>query len=600
MGVVTTDAELQALMTKRLRDERSLVVLDTFEHLAAATPLVYGIMLDAPETTFLVTSRSALRVRGEHQFPVPPLELPPGGAEVAPEQIARWPATALFWERALAVRPDLRLDADTARLVTDVCRQVDGLPLAIELAAARVGHLPLPAMRDQLEHRLRLLVGGPLDLPQRQRAILNAVAWSHDLLGPGEAALFRRLSVFSGGWSLRAVAEVCGPDDEVGDALEGVSALVDQSLVVLDRDHPDGRYGMLHVVRDYAAQRLLEAGERDSIARRHALHYLRLAEEAEPNLMRAGHGDWFRRLDIERGNLRGALAWTIERGETILALRYTVALWRYWRQLGKIVEGRRWTDAALRVPGKAPTSLRTKALWATGALAYPQGDYGRLAELAREAIHLARRGEDPMDLRNALTMQGFVAQGEGRYDDARSSFERCVAICQRLGPSWHLATSYLNLGASLLVAGCVEQADAAFEQGLGLYRQFGDENFAARALNQRAQCALARDGIERAGSLAREALATFVEHSERQGIAESLETLAAVAAARSDADLAATLAGAADAIREAYGLRPLPDLVISGRYLEAAERAAGERWRPAWEAGRLLTAQAAVARALER
>jgi len=601
IGVVTTDANLQALMTRRLKDQRSLIVLDTFEHLAAATPLVYALMLGAPKTTFLVTSRSALRVRGEHQFPVPPLELPPEGADLSLEQVVRWPATALFWDRALAVRPDLQLDAGTARLVVDVCRQVDGLPLAIELAAARVGHLPLQAMRDQLQHRLRLLVGGPLDLPHRQRAIQDAVAWSHDLLGPREATLFRRLSVFSGGWSLRAAAEVCWPDDDVGDALEGVSALVDQSLVLLDRDHPDGRYGMLHVVRDYAAQRLLEAGEADAVARRHALHYLGLAEEAEPNLVRAGHADWFRRLDIERGNLRGALAWTMERGEAVLALRYTVALWRYWRQFGKVVEGRRWTDAALRVPGEAPVSLRAKALWAAGALAYPQSDDGRLAELTREAIDIARRSEDPMDLRNALTMQGFVAQREGRHHDARSAFQRCVAICRRLGPSWHLATSYLNLGTSLLVAGHVEQADAAFEQGLGLYRQFGDENFAARMLNQRAQCALARNDVERAGSLAREALATFAEHSERQGVAESLETLAAVAAVRSDADLAATLAGAVDAIREANGLRPLPDVVINGRYLDAAARAAGqERWRPMWEAGRLLTPEAAVSRALER
>lgn len=600
IGLVTTDANLQALLTKRLGGQRSLVVLDTFEHLVAAVPLIYAIMLGAPETTFLVTSRSALRVRGEHQFPVPPLELPADGVGVGPEEIAGWPATALFWERALAVRPDLVLDARTARVVADVCREVDGLPLAIELAAARVRHLPLPAVRDQLRDRLRLLVGGPRDLPQRQRAIQDTVAWSHDLLGAREATLFRRLSVFSGGWELSAAAEVCGPNGEIGDALEGVSALVDQSLVVLDRDHPDGRYGMLHVVRNYAAQRLGEAGEVEAVARRHALHCLRLAEEAEPNLVRAGHGSWFHRLDVERGNLRVALAWTIERGEAVLALRYVVALWRYWRQFGKVVEGRRWTDAALRVAGDAPTSLRARALWAAAALVYPQGDYGRLAELAHEAMDLARRGEDPMDLRNALTMQGMVAQGEGRHAEARRAFERCVAICRGLGPSWQLATSYLNLGASLLLTGCVEHADAAFEQALGLYRQFGDENFAARTLVERAQCALVRGDVERAGSLAREALATFAEHSERQGVAESLETLAAVAAVRLDTDLAATLCGAADAIREANGLRPLPDLVVTGQYLEAAVRAVGqERWRLEWEAGRFLSAEAAVARALE-
>jgi predicted ATPase/transcriptional regulator with XRE-family HTH domain len=600
IGVVETGEDLQELMTKRLVGARTLLVLDTFEHLVLASPLVYAILLSSPDTTFLVTSRSALRLRGEREFPVPPLELPSEPGQATPEGVARWPATALFWDRVQAVRPDLELNHQTALLVADICRKLDGLPLAIELAAARAKHLPLAAVRDQLEDRLQLLVGGPRDVPLRQRAIRDTVAWSHDLLGSRDATLFRRISVFLGGWRLRDVENVCGSVDEVGYALEGISALVDQNLVILDRNHPDARYDMLDVIREYAAQRLFLAGETDEIRRRHALNYLVLSEEAEPNLMRAGHEEWFRRLDVERGNLRRAMAWTIERGETILALRFTAALWRYWRQLGEFVEGRRWSEGALAMSGDAPASLRAKALGAASGLALPQGDYVRLAEVAAEAIELAHQTKDPMDLRNALTVRGLVAMGQGRYGDALEPFRESLAICSRLGLSWQLATSHLNLGDALLRAGSPEDADAIFQEGLHLYRQLGDDIFAARITNASAQAALAMGEIERADSLARSALVTQSKQGERQGIAEGLETLAAVAAARSDPGRAATLGGAAAAIRDTIAFRHVEfELVITDRFLETAERTAGEeQWHAAWERGRALSAAVAVAYAL--
>jgi predicted ATPase len=549
----------------------------------------------------LVTSRSALRLRGEHEFPVPPLELPSETSTVSPDDIARWPATALFWERAQAVMPDLALDAGNATLVADICRKLDGLPLAIELAAARVKHLPLAAVRDQLEHRLHLLVGGPLDLPLRQRAIRDTVAWSHDLLGDEELRLFRRLSVFSGGWDLAAVESVCGPPAEVGEALDSVSALVDQSLVVLDRNHDSARYRMLDVVRDYAAQELLTASEAEEIERRHALHYLALSEEAGPNLVRAGHQEWFERLEVERGNLRRAMAWAIRRGETELALRYAVALWRYWRQLGEFVEGRRWSEAAVGMQGEAPPSLRSKAVGAAAALAYPQGDYERMAELASEQLDLARQSGDPMDVRDALTVEGMVAQGRGRYGEAVERFRECLAICRPLGLSWQLATSHLNLGTALVLSGSPEEAEATLEEGLEMYRQLGDDIFAARMINGIAYAALTRDDIDRADELARTALAAFADQAERQGVAQGLENLAAVAAARGDANRAATLWGAAAAVRDTIAARAAPfELAITGPFLERIQEAADEElWRDAWEAGIAMAADAAVAYALE-
>jgi predicted ATPase/transcriptional regulator with XRE-family HTH domain len=600
IGVVETGPELVELLTRRLAGRPALVVLDTFEHLIPAAPLVYSLLLNCPETTFLVTSRSALRLRGEHEFPVPPLELPTATRQAQPEDVGRWPATALFWERAQAVRPDLDLDPETASLIAEICRKLDGLPLAIELAAARVKHLPLAAIREQLEHRLELLVGGPLDLPLRQRAIRDTVAWSHDLLGPREQILFRRLSVFAGGWSLDAIENVAGSVDDVGDALDGISALVDQSLVVLERNRPDPRYDMLDVVREYAAACLSGAGETEEIERRHALHYLVLSEAAEPHLIRAGHQDWFRRLDADRGNLRRGMAWTIDHGEAVLALRYTVALWRYWRQLGEFAEGRRWSNAALAVAGDAAPSLRAKALCAAAALAFPQGDHVHMAELATEAIELAHRSDDPMDLRNALTIRGLVAMCQGRYADALEPYTESVAICRSLGLSWQLATSHLNLGAALLHSGRTEEAVASLDEALRLYRELGDDIFAARVLNHIAHAALADNDIARADRLAHEALASLAEQGERQGIAEGLETLAAVAAARSAVERAATLAGAAAAIREAIAARAAPfDIAITSRLLDRTHATVSEkRWHHAWDRGRTLDPVAAVAHAL--
>jgi predicted ATPase/DNA-binding XRE family transcriptional regulator len=600
IGVVETGPSLEQLLIKHLAAGRFLIVLDTLEHLTPAAPLVYSLVLSCPDTTFLVTSRSALRLRGENEFPVPPLESPPQIGDDPSAEVMRWPATTLFWERAQAVRPDLQLDRQSASLVVDICRRLDGLPLAIELAAARVKHLPLAAIREQLDNRLELLVGGPVDLPLRQRAIRDTVAWSHDLLEGRAQTLFRRLSVFAGGWSLDDVAEVCGPVTEIGDPLEGMSALVDQSLVVLDWNNQEARYDVLDVVRDYANRRLVEAGESQEIARRHALHYLELAEDAEPNLVRTGHQVWFQRLHVERGNLRSGMAGTIASGETVLALRYTAALWRYWRQQGEFAEGRRWADAALAMAGPATASLRAKAVWAASALAFPQGDHARMNVLASEGLELARHSEDPMDRRNLLTIKGMVAMLQARYTDALEPFQESVAICRRLGLSWQLGTSYLNLGTALLHAGFADDALETLRDGVRVYRELGDEVFAAHINNTMAHVALARDDIAEADRLAREALSSSSEQGERQGIADGLQTLAAVAGARSDPDRAATLAGAAEAIRNTIAARPGPfDVAIPGRFLQSTERTVSKkRWRRSWDAGYALGAEAAVECAL--
>ena len=575
LGVLEIGEGIPLLIERWLAGRQALIVLDTFEHLLPAALLVSSIIVQAPATKFLVASRRRLNVRGEHEFQVPPLDLSS--------------AALLFETRAKTAEHD-------PALVAEICRQLDGLPLAIELAAARTKHLALPALASQLNNRLGLLTGGPIDLPPRQQAIRETVAWSHDLLKKSERVLFRRLAAYSGGWTLASLEAVC----DTPEPLSVISGLIEQSLVSLTGQGVEARYGMLDVIQEYAAERLLEAAEMDSTVRRQALYHLELAEEGEAKLVRASQEEWYRRLDAERGNLRRAIAWALRQTDNVSALRFTVALWRYWRYSGEFAEGRRWSEAALAMHGAAPASLRAKALWGTAFLVYPQGDYRRMSELAPECLEMARRGGDTMDLRNALTVIGQLAMCEGRYADAMEPFRESLDICRRLGLSWQLGTSHLNFGNALLHSGHAAEAERIYRDGLEVYRTLGDATFAARMTNAIAHAALAEDDFERADGLARDALTVFATQRERIGVAEALDTLAAVAAARADSERAARLDGASQSIHETIASRPAPfERAISGRFIKASQAAVGaSRWRPAWEAGHYLSSDEAIDYAL--
>jgi predicted ATPase/DNA-binding XRE family transcriptional regulator len=572
VGVVEIGSGIPHLIERWLAGRQALIVLDTFEHLLPAALLVSSIIVHAPASKFLVTSRRRLNVRGEHEFQVPPLDLSS--------------ATTLFESRAEATEHD-------PDLVLEICRQLDGLPLAIELAAARTKHLAVATLASQLNNRLGLLTGGPIDMPLRQQAMRETVAWSHDLLHETERVLFRRLAAFSGGWTLAAAEIVC----DMPDPLVVISGLIEQSLVVRLIGHGvESRYIMLDVIQEYAAERLLEAMETESTMQRHALYHLQLAEQGEAKLVGASQEEWYRRLDAERGNLRRAIAWALQQTDNVSALRFTVALWRYWRYSGEFAEGRRWSEAALAMPGVAPASLRAKALWGTAFLVYPQGDYGRMAELAPECLDMARQGGDPIDLRNALTVIGQLAMCEGRYADAMEPLRESLDICRRLGLSWQLGTSHLNFGNALLHSGHSAEAERIYRDGLKVYRELGDATFAARMTNAIAHAALAEDDVERADGLARDALTGFARQRERIGVAEALDTLAAVAAARADSERAARLDGASESIHETIASRPAPfERAISGRFIKASQAAVGaSRWRSAWDAGHDLGLEEAI------
>lgn len=595
LGIAETGGAVESLVEAELRSRRALVVLDTFEHLSDAAGYIAALLRASVAARFLVTSRRPLHIRGELEFPVPPLDVPPVLGSDAVADLRRWPSTGLFVERLGALEPHLKLDERAAGAILEICRRLNGLPLAIELAASRAKHIPLEALATELG-ALDVLTRGPADVPPRHRTMRATVGWSYGLLPDTARTLFRRLSVFSDGWDIVAVREICRDASGETGLFDDLSTLVDQSLVVFRADPGTPRYRMLDVIREYGAERLAEVPDEGRlIGQRHALHYLALAERAEQHLVGAAQEEWVRRLDVERGNLRGAIAWTIANAEAALAHRFVVALWRYWRHTGELAEGRRWSEAALLV-GAVPDALRAKALWGTAFLAFPQGDYARMAEIAAEDLAIARRGEDAMDLRNALTIVGQVAMCEGRYADALAPLRESLEICERLGLSWQLGTSHLNYGNALLHSGDLVAAERTYTAGLAVYRQLGDETFAARMRVALAQTALMRRDVGTATDLARDALHAFAVQRERLGIAEALDALAAVAAARRELAQSAMLDGAAQRVQTTIASRPAPfERSITRSFIEDARSLSDPIvWQRAWDKGNALALDDAV------
>jgi predicted ATPase/transcriptional regulator with XRE-family HTH domain len=412
LGVNPAREPVADLIKAHLAERPVLLVLDTFETVLDAAPFVADLLAGCPGLTLLATSRAALRVRGEYEFGVPPLGLAADGA-----------AATLFAERALAVRGDLDLRGPAAPVVAEICRRLDGVPLAIELAAARVKHLPVIALRDHLDHRLGVLTGGAQDLPPRQRAMRATVAWSYDLLDADARALFRRLSVFAG-WTLESARIVCGASEPALDVLAGLSTLVDHSLVTL-ADGPPGvpRYAMPDVVREYAVELCDAAGETRFLANRHADHFTALAEEAEPALRRPGQRDRHHVLDADLPNLRQAFHCSIRQRDAGRALRLAGAVWMFWLWHGGFAEGRTWLTDALSLPSGGYPTARAKALWGAGWLAYHQGDYGATAASAEALLTLAPATGDPLDRRNGLTLRGMTDMAQGRHREAVTVLE---------------------------------------------------------------------------------------------------------------------------------------------------------------------------------
>lgn len=650
LGVHDTPSRpLSEALEEHLREKQVLLVLDNFEHVLPAAAHVAGLLASCPRMKALVTSREVLHLSGEQQLSVPPLAVPdPFSHLQSIDELSRYDATRLFVERAQTVRPDFVVSGANASAIAEICRRLDGLPLAIELAAARVKLLSPAAILARLDRRLAVLTGGPRDLPLRQQTLRQTIAWSHDLLSVEEQRQFRRVAVFVGGFTLAAVEAVVGAAENAGrqdaDVLTGMTSLVDKSLLRQDEgpEQDEPRFAILETVREYALERLAAAGEADALRERHAGFYLALAEQAEPGLIGPRQAVWLDRLQQEHDNLRAALRWLVEHGPADHGLRLAAALRRFWRARGYITEGRERLAALLALPAAGRLGgSRAKALHAAGWLAREQGDYAEARALFEESLEIYRALADPRGVGWALVDLAFLTRYEADYVRARALLEESLPLLRQAGDTEGTAAALGNLGLiardegdadtaetrlqaslalwqelgdrvgvgwTLTALGMVARSDgrqdmarSRLEHSLAVWREVGDRQNTANVLGTLA--ALARDAgeFDHATALLRDALGILREVGDRRAIAFVLEGFASLAAAQGQAIRAVAIVAAAQAVRERIGAPAPPSwhaeldhvLEQAGSALEA------EAIADATRRGRSMTLPEAIALALD-
>jgi len=594
-----------------LRDREALLLLDNFEHVAGAAPVVADLLAACPRLALLVTSRARLCVRGERDYPVAPLAVPDPGRLPPLDALARVAAVTLFLQRAADVKPDFRLRVENAAAVAAICARLDGLPLALELAAPRLTLLPPRALLQRLERRLPLLSDGAGDLPARQRTMRGAIAWSYDLLPPDDQALFRCLCVFAGGCTVEAIEGVAGaaggaqgaPAGMDAGILRGLASLVDKSLVRQEEQGDsvgETRLGLLKTIREYGLERLTESGEAEAIGRAHAAYYLGLAETAAPELRGPRQGVWLERLEVEADNLRAALGWAWERAEFELGLRAVRGLTIFWMIRGHLTEGRGWLEHALvRMPADA-AALRARTLTGAGLLAQWQNDDdGAIAHIT-EALALWRAAGDRRGMATALGNLGALARRQGRDADAIALFEEALALFREAGAALDTAGTLHNLGLVAADRGEDERAMALLGESLALFRGLGNTEGIAITLNSVGDVAARRGEQARALASLAESLPLLRAMGDKKHLAECLATLAQVVAARGLPERAARLFGAAAALRDAIGA-PLPpsDHARQDPVVGALRAALGEDGcARAWAEGGALSLERALDEAL--
>jgi non-specific serine/threonine protein kinase len=565
-----------------LHEKRTLLVLDNFEHLITSAPLVAELLARCPNLTCLVTSRTLLRVSGERAFPVLPLPLPSTADATTVERATASPAVRLFATRAQAVRPDFEITTANAAAVEAICRRLDGLPLALELAAARVRHLTPDELASRLlgEEQgaaLRMLTGGPRDAPDRQQTLRYAIAWSHHLLAPEERLLFRRLAVFVGGFTLEAAETVVNyAGDTTIDVVEGIAALVDQSLLQQEEE-PGGasRYGMLETVREFALEQLVASGDEEAVQGAHAAYFLDLAERAAPQLRTELQQAWLARLQAEHANLREVLARAEQSGDVTYALRLAAALWRFWHRRGYWAEGLSWLNRLLALAASVDdvdVPTRARALTGAGWLAHYQNDIAAAQSALAEARECYRRLGRTDELVEVLHCQALVAQSLGENRRAAQLGEEALSLSRASGDHARIAESLCYLSRATRELGDYERATALAQEARELHRAARNRGGMAVALMVLGD--VARDLGQTADTRERceESLAIFRELSEPLGEGFSLHNLALAAYGEGDLGLARALCEESLAIFRRVDIRnAMVDVLPSlGAILDAA------------------------------
>ena len=632
-------------LIESLRAEQTLLLVDNCEHLLEATAGLVDAVLDScPQVRIVVTSREALNVSGEVRWSVPALSVPGPQDTSSSEEVEGFESVRLFVERACQRAPTFALTSGNFEAVAEICRKLDGIPLALELAAARVEVLAVTEIASRLGHSLKLLTDGGRTVVPRQRTLRGTLDWSYELLLEGEKKLFRRLSVFAGGWTLEASEAVAsGEGVEEGEVLDLLSKLVEKSLVVVEPTaEGEVRYKLLEPVRQHALAKLKENGEAESARRSHAEHFLSLAEEAEPELFGPREVEWWTRLEEEHDNVRVALSWSLEGADSELGLRLAGALRLFWLARGYYGEGRGWLDGALARDGGASVMARVKALGAASVVARRQGDLDRAksaaeeglrlsaeagaggghdvafftnmlglvsllrgdperaTKLAEEGLMLSREASDTECIGDSLLLLGHASRSRGDYARAKQFYEEGLALAREPWGGASLVSSCLNhLGWISLREGDLEQATALFEEAAALIREQRSEELLMPLCNL-GWVALLGGDLGRAKALHNESLALCHEIGDKRYASYCLEGLACVAGVEGEAGRAARLFGTAEALLEAIGLPPATDQrTLEEPYLVAARSQLDvASWEASFAEGKAMTLEQAVEYAL--
>jgi non-specific serine/threonine protein kinase len=579
-----------------------LLVLDNLEHLLPAAPVISTLLNACPRLKILATSRVALGVSGEQEFLVPPLSLPLG-SERREMESGNSPAVRLFAMRAGAARADFVLSAHNAADVAAICRRVDGLPLAIELAAARVTHLSPRALLERMKRpgvgQLPLLTGGPRDLPARQRTMHDAIAWSYALLDHAEQTVFAQLAVFVGGFSLEAAAAVCAMSDLA--VLERVGALVAKNLVQYEGDAGgEPRYGMLETIREFGLERLAASGQEEEVRDRHAAWAQAVAERAASHAMESDAADWLAILEREHPNLRAAWTWLVNREDGTGLLRLAAALWPFWEERMHYGEARGWLEAALALGRDAPARDRLAALAGAGTMAWRQSDFAAAIAYHEQALRLARDLGDRDAEAFALNNLGAQAAEQGDFDAARVWFDACLAVAREAGAVLQVIRALHNLAHMQRVQHDSAGALQTMEEVLALAREHDLGWPLPSILDGLGLAATDLGDYDRALALLTESLSTAVVQGNQGNVIDGIESLARLAAVTDQADLATRLFGAGDAMREDLGFRRSPTDVA---YIEPImstlrETLGADGFAAEWTQGRALSPGEAIAEAL--
>jgi len=541
-----------------LRDKTMLLVLDNFEQVLSAASFVADLLAAGPNLTILVTSRAPLHVYGEHQFPVEPLALPDLARLPAPSELSQLPSVALFVARAQAVQPQFGLTSANRSAVAALCVRLDGLPLAIELAAPQIKHYSPVELAAHLDRPLDTLTGGAQNLPARQRTLRNAIEWSYGLLEPDEQRWFARLGVFTGGFDAAAAQAVCPEDTSAANGRQ-LESLLDRSLIQPAKGASErSRFTLLDTLREYALDRLAASGGEQAIRRRHADYFLNLSEEVAPRLITTDQRHWFKRVEAEHDNFRAALGWLLDpaseaepdaeriwRAEA--ALRMCVNLFRFWRYRCDLSEGHRWTTGALgvdRPPASASRAgLRAEAYWASAMFSGMLGRDDEAREQLAEGLRLSQAVDDRGGVAKALTGLGWLAHKRGETGRAVELQTRAVELLEAIGDDFTLTYAYAALGATLRSADDNERARRCFEQARDISRRIDHARGAAVALVSLGGIALDAGQTAEAFDAFRAALAGFIEIDDRVNIATCLSGVSGTLA---DVDVATRLLGFAD------------------------------------------------------